>query len=165
MAINDLGFLKNNYDKTIGMGAKAINSDFTAEIEGFEHLTLLCKQVPWAALSSAGEIEVAMPNGAAYWEFQQTKTNLQGPIAFYETVAGTIDQALVDILAGGGRFNMKVYHGVPHRHVGGKRYEGCGIVVDNPDTDWENRSQVLLISGTLFFNYFSEKIPANSNRI
>jgi hypothetical protein len=34
-------------------------------------------------------------------------------------------------------------------------------VFDNPDRDWENRSQVTMVSGTLNFHYFGEKIPGN----
>lgn len=169
MANNSLNYLKQFYDRTRGMGRKAISSDFTIEIEGFEHLYLLTKQCPWPESSSAGEIEVATPLGATQWERQQQKVAMQGPLAFYETTQHTIDKALVDIIAksgeDGGWFNAKIYHGVPSKHIGGKRIIDCFFVADSPDTDWENRSQVLMVSGTLFFHYFGELIPANSNVI
>lgn len=165
MAVDAASYLKRFYDRTVGLGRKAISSDYTIEIEGFEDMYLLTKQCPWPVLSTTGEIEVPMPLGAAMWEQQQTKVNMQGPIAFFETVAGSVDQMLVDIIANGGRFNAKIYHGVPSKFVQAKRIIDCFVQIDNPDTDWENRSQVLMFSGTMFYHYFGETIAGNSATI
>ena len=169
MANSSLQEMKIDYSTAVAAGLNAISSDFCLEIEGQEGIWILTKQAPWAIASSAGEIEVAMPNGGARWERQQQKVNHQGAISFYETQSHKIEKALLDIIAKsgytGGRFNCKVYHGVPSKHVGGKRYENCFFVADNPDTDWENRSQVLMIAGTLFFHYFGEDIPATTDVI
>lgn len=166
MANNSLGDAKKMYDKSIAAGQVAISSDFSLQIAGHEDLWVLTKQCPWAEAGSAGEIDVAMPIGFNRWEKQQQKIAMQGPLAFYETQKHTIEQAFLDILAtsgiNAGKFDCIVYHGVPERHVGGKRYTGCFFVPDSPDTDWENRSQVLMISGTLFYHYFGEIIPGNT---
>ncbi|NYT68801.1 hypothetical protein [Pusillimonas noertemannii] len=163
MTVSNANYLKQFHDAGQALGAKVINSDFTLEIEGFEQNYLLCKQAPWPELSPSGEIEVPTPLGAAAWEAQQLRVNHQGQVAFMETVAGSIDQMLVDIIAGGGKFNAKVYEGTPQKYLNMKRIVDCFMVMDNPDRDWENRSQVLLFNGTMFYHYFGEKEAGNSS--
>lgn len=155
-----------HYAASRAQGRKAISSDFTAVINGQEALWILTKQIPWAFQGSAGEIEVPMPLGLAGWERQQNKVNKQGTITFFETVDHKIEQGLRAILANGsdqgGWFDLKVFHGVPNKHIGGKEYKDCFFVPDDADTDWENRSQILTVTGQLFFHYFGKEIPANS---
>jgi len=165
MATNNGSYLKGFYDKITDMGRKAISSDYTIEIEGFESMHLLTKQCPWPVLSAQGEIEIPMPLGSGQWEQQQVKVNQQSPISFYETMAGSADKLLVDLIAKGGFFNAKIYHGVPSKFIQGKRIKDCFVQIDTPDTDWENRSQVLTFSGTMFYHYFGETIPGNSPTI
>lgn len=163
MATSTAQYLKTFFDATKAIGEPVISSDFTLEIAGFESNYLLAKQCPWPVVSTAGEIEVSMPLGGSRWVKQQAKTNQQGAVTLIETVAGTIDNMLVDIIANGGSFNAKIYEGTPEKFLRAKRITDCFIQVDNPDRDWENRSQILLFTGTMFFNYFGEIIPGNSN--
>ena len=86
-----------------------------------------------------------------------------------ETVAGNIDQMLVELItrggtypSGGGTFNAKIYEGTPQKFLRAKRIIDAFIQMDIPDRDWENRSQPLLFSGTIFYHYFGELIPGNS---
>lgn len=163
MTVSNANYLKGFYDATSALGAKVISSDFTFEIEGFEGNYLLCKQAPWPELSPAGEIEIATPLGATVWQPQQLKVAQQGPISMYETIAGSIDQMMVDLITrggtyanGGATFNAKIYEGTPQKFLRSKRIIDCFIQMDIPDRDWENRSQVLTFSGTLFYHYFGE---------
>jgi hypothetical protein len=78
-------------------------------------------------------------------------------------VAGTIDTLLVNLLANGGKFNAKIYEGTPQKFLRAKRIEDAFLQIDNPDRDFENRSQILIFSGTMFFHYFGEDIPGNSS--
>jgi hypothetical protein len=162
MTQSNAAYLKQFHDTTKAQGAKRISSDFALEIEGFEHNWILTKQCPWPELSTAGEIEVSGPLGSATWEQQQLKTNQQGAIAFMETTAGSIDQMLVNLIASGGKFNAKIYEGTPTKYLEAKLITDCFIQLDNADRDWENRSQILTFSGTLFFHYYGEKIAGNS---
>lgn len=162
MTVSNSEYLKGFYNVTQALGAKVVSSDFTFEIEGFEQNYLLCKQAPWAQVSVAGEIEIPMPLGSAGWQPQQAKVNHQGQIALEETVAGSIDNMLINLITRGGQFNAKIYEGTPQRFLRAKPYRNCFIQCDNPDRDWENRSQILLFTGTLFFHYFGEVIPGNS---
>lgn len=162
MTVSTGSYLKGYHDKTRSMGRKAINSDFTIEIEGFEHVYLLTKQCPWPELSSAGEIAVATPLGAEVWQAQQAKVNQQGQVTFYETVAGDIDQLMADMLARGDHFNAKIYEGTPTKYIRYKRIEDCFLQIDPTDRDWENRSQVLTFSGTMFYHYYGEIVEGNS---
>lgn len=162
MTLSNAAYLKGFYDSTAALGAKVISSDFTFEIEGFESNYLLCKQAPWPELSPAGEIEVPTPLGGTMWQPQQLKVAQQGQISMFETVAGSVDKMLVDLIARGGTFNAKIYEGTPTKFLRAKRIVDCFIQMDIPDRDWENRSQPLMFSGTLFYHYFGELIAGNS---
>lgn len=155
--------LKAFHDTAKAVGSKAISSDFSFEIEGYEQFWMLCKQAPWPELSTAGEIEVAGPLGSATWEQQQAKTNQQGAISFMETTAGSIDKMLLQMISSGGKFNAKIYEGTPDKFLRAKRVTDCFLQLDNADRDWENRAQVLMFSGTLFFHYYGDVIPGNTN--
>jgi hypothetical protein len=169
MTVSNAAYLRGFYDTTRALGAKVISSDFTFEIEGFEGNYLLCKQAPWPELSPGGEIEVPTVLGATMWQPQQIKVAQQGPISMFETVAGTVDQMLVSLItrggtyaSGGATFNAKIYEGTPTKYLRAKRIIDAFIQMDVADRDWENRSQPLAFSGTIFYHYFGEVIPGNS---
>jgi len=162
MTVSNTQYLKGFYDVTKALGAKIISSDFTFEIAGFEQNYLLCKQAPWPEVSPEGEIEVSSPLGAAYVQPQQIKIRHQGPVTFMETTQGSIDNMMVNLITSGGIFNATVYEGTPQRFLRAKKLVDCFIQLDDPDRDWENRSQILLFSGTLHYHYFGEIIPGNS---
>ncbi|MCP5244408.1 MAG: hypothetical protein H6940_13480, partial [Burkholderiales bacterium] len=73
MAINNMQYLKGQYDVTKSLGAKVVSSDFAFEIEGYEQNYLLCKQAPWSEVSIGGEIEVSLPLGAMMYQPQQAR--------------------------------------------------------------------------------------------
>lgn len=162
MAVSTGKYLKGIYDSTKVLGAKVISSDFTLSIDGYEASWLKCKQAPWPELSPQGEIEIASPLGAALFQPQQVKVNQQGQVTFYEDVAGSIDQMLVDILVSGGTFNARIYEGTPEHYLRYKVITDCFLQLDAPDRDWENRSQPLTFSGTMFYHYFGETVEGNS---
>lgn len=138
---------------------KAINSDFVFEVEGYEHMWLLAKQVPWPTLSTTGEIEVPGPAGSATWQPQVAKKNLQGPITLMENKAGEVDKMLLELLTKGGIFNARVYEGVsPTNYSRYKPLKDCFIQCDPVDRDWENKGQILQFSGTLFYHYTGEVV-------
>lgn len=150
-------YMKSLFSSTVAMGDKAISSDAYFEIEGYESLGLLIKQFPWPQLSIAGEIEVPTPNGGTMWQPQNIKTAQQGAVTFMETEAGHIQAFLENVLSTGGRFNAKVYEGTPDDFKRIQKIRSCFVVLDNPDRDWENRAQILQVTGTLFFHYFGNQ--------
>jgi len=103
-----------------------------------------------------------MPLGSTQWQPQQIKVAQQGQVTLIETAVGTIDNMLIDLLSKGGTFDAKVYEGTPQKFLRSKRIVDCFLQIDNPDRDWENRSQILTFSGTLFFHYFGENAAGNS---
>lgn len=165
MTVSTGAYLKGHYDTANAMGAKVISSDFSFEIEGYEDCWLLAKQAPWPELSPQGEIEVPMPLGATMWQAQQIKTAQQGQVSFYETVVGHMDNMLMNLLLSGDRFmfNAKIYEGTPQKYLRYKKLVDCFMQIDPIDRDWENRSQPLLFSGTLFYHYFGEVGEGNSS--
>jgi hypothetical protein len=144
------------------LGYKAISSDFALEIVGYEEMYLLCKQAPWPDLTPQGEIEVTMPLGASRWQPQQVKPAQQGAITLMETMKGHISSTLLSIIADGGTFDATIYEGTPQNFLRKKQIWDCFMQLDNPDRDWENRSQILQFSGTLFFHYYGEVFEGNS---
>lgn len=156
MSVSSGGYLKGLFNATAALGDKAVSSDAMFEIVGFENLSLLIKQFPWPELSPAGEIEVPMPLGSARWQPQQLKINQQGGITLMETVNGDIQAFLEQIVDKGCRFDAKVYEGSAANPLRVCKISDCFLQLDNPDRDWENRSQILLVSGTLFFHYFGQ---------
>lgn len=163
MAINTGEYIKTFHDKAAAQGAKVISSDFALQIKGFEDMWLLSKQCPWPILSSQGEIEVPAPNGSATWQAQQAKFNQQGQVTFEETVAGSVDAMLLALLRNGGIFDATIYEGTPTNYLRAKPIYKAFLQLDNPDRDWENRAQILLFSGTMFFHYYGELLSGNSS--
>ena len=69
---------------------------------------------------------------------------------------------LVDIITNGGTFNAKIYEGTPSKYLRYKSIRDCFMKIDDTDRDWENRSQPLLFSGTMFYHYYGEVSEGNS---
>lgn len=157
MTVSSSAYLNTLFKSTVALGDKAVSSDATFEIEGHEDITLLIKQFPWPELSVGGEIEVPLPMGSMMFQAQQLKTAQQGQVSIYETVSGHAQNLFENLIAKGGYFDAKVYEGTPDNYTRVAEIKRCFMVLDNPDRDWENRSQVLMISGTLFFHYFGSQ--------
>jgi hypothetical protein len=162
MAVSNSAYLKDHYNASKAIGAKVISSDFAVEFKGFESMWLLCKQFPWPITSSQGEIEIPMPLGVVAYQAQQIKIAHQGQLALLETVAGSVDQMLVNIISKGGMFDGTVYEGTPQKYLRKKSFVDAFMQLDDPDRDWENRSQVLQLSGTIFYHYFGDTEAGNS---
>jgi hypothetical protein len=162
MTVSVNQYLRGYYDKTKALGQKVVNSDYTFEIEGFEGMYLLAKQCPWPVTTVAGEIEVPTPLGVPIYEPQQIKPNKQGQVSFLETVDAPIDNMLVELITQGGTFNAKIYEGTPDKYLRYKRIVDAFIQIDDADRDWENRTQILTFSGTMFYHYYGELIEGNS---
>ena len=161
MTINTADYHQNNFRLTLALGDKLNSGDASFAPIGFEGLYLLVKQFPHPILSGGAEVEVPMAGGGVYFEQQPIKTSFQGPVSFLETVAGSITQFARDVMSGGGYFDARVYEGTPLRHTRSYLLERCFFQLDAPDRDWENRGQVLMLTGTLFYNYFGNDAPGN----
>jgi hypothetical protein len=161
MTLNTDTYLGQALNQLQTFGDKSISSDATMVIDGYEQHRILFKQFPQPTLSTAGEIEIAGPMGIATWQPQQAKINQQGQVSIYETVDGAAEKLLRAIMAQGGRFDATVYEGTLEAHTRGWRIYKAFIQIDNPDRDWENRGQVTMLSGTMFFHYTGETLPGN----
>lgn len=165
MTVSSNDMLRGWYNVEKAAGRASINSDATMEIEGFLNMRVLTKQFPWPMVGSAGEIEVPGQMGTTTYIPQQLKTGQQGPIQFKETQDGQAMSFMEQVILNGGMFDATVYEGTPEQFVRGYKYRDCFFVPDQPDRDMENKTQIMLIAGTLFFSYFGESIPGNVTRL
>lgn len=162
MTITNAQILKGVHNAIQAIGNKSINSDAYFEVVGFEEIGLLIKQFPWPVLSIGGEVESAAPGGTATFDPQTLKVNKQGQLTFNETKNGMVRRFLNEVHKRGGKFDAIVYEGVsPARHYGGLKIYRCFLQIDDADRDWENRSQVTTISGTLFYHFYGDEVPGN----
>lgn len=163
MATSTGSYLKTLHDLTKAQGAKVISSDFTFSINGYEASYLLCKQAPKPELTPQGEIEIALPLGSKAVQPQQVATAQQGQISFYETVNAMTENMLIQLLLDSSRGNMfdaRLYEGTPDNYIRYWKYHDCFMQLDVIDRDWENRSQPMMFSGTLFFHFFGEMVES-----
>lgn len=162
MAVTSAEMLKGMHNIVRAMGEKSINSDAYFDISGHPEIGMLIKQFPWPVLGTTGEIEIAGPGGSAMWQQQALKVNKQGQMTFSETVNGSVHRFLKKVNKSGGKFQATVYEGVsPVRFHRAFKLIDCFFQPDDTDRDWENRSQITTISGTLFFHFYGDEIPGN----
>lgn len=162
MAVNTAAYHESNLKLTLALGDKLNAGDATFEPLGYEGIYLLVKQFPHPKISGGAEIEVPMAGGGKYFDQQPIDTSFQGQITFLETAAGSVAQFARDVIAAGGFFDARVYEGTPSRNTRSYKLERCFFKLDPSDRDWENRTQVLQLSGTLFGNYFGEEKAGNA---
>lgn len=161
MTISAPDVLKGLYTASRALGSPSVNSDATFEVDGQPDMTMLIKQFPWPNLGSQGEIEVPLPLGGKTWEAQQVATAQQGPVTMKENKGGRVMNFMKWLISVGGKFDATVYEGTPERFTRAYKLIGCIFVPDATDRDWENRSQLTLINGTLFYNFFGDELPPN----
>ncbi len=163
MSVSHGLYLKNHYLATQQMGYREISSDFQLEIKGYEETSIwMCKQAPDPQIVPGGEIEIPMPLGATRFQPAQVKVAQQGAVALTETMRGHVSSMLLSIIADGGTFDCSLYAGTTKDYLWRKDMWDCFLQLDNPDRNWDNRTEVVTLSGTLFFHYFGEKFEGNS---
>ncbi|HEX8590647.1 hypothetical protein [Pseudomonas sp.] len=160
MTVSSAKVLQTTFNTTRALGDKAVSSDAQFVIKGYEDQSLLIKQFPWPLITPAGEIEIPGLLGTMMLQPQQGKTWAQSPVSIFETVNNTAGDMLVEILANGGTFDATVYQGTKDSYTRAAPLYGCFLVLENPDRDWENRSQILTFSGDLFYHFFGYKTAA-----
>jgi len=161
MTLSTDAYLSQALNQLATFGDKSISSDAMFVIDGFENHRLLTKQFPQPILSAGEGIEIPGPMGTVLWQPSQAKINQQGSIQFYETVNGDVETLLTNILARGGRFDATVYEGTMEKFTRGWRITSCFINFENPDRNWEDKQQVLLLAGTLFYHYTGDRVAGN----
>lgn len=156
MTVNTHPVLSTTHQNTRDLGRKASAADAVLVIEGFEGVQLLCKQFPWPMGTVKDGMESYGPNGQMFVQPTNTKTVYEGPVAFYETINGTINKALIDMIQSGAVFQATAYAGRPDDFTDSKDIVDAFLVMDTPDRDWESDTP-LLCAGTLKFHWFAEK--------
>lgn len=161
MPINPAEYHESLFRLTQALGEKINAGDATFEPIGFDGIYLLTKQFPHPHLSGGMEIETAVAGGGKGWEQGPYDPTFQGQITFYDTVAGTVKQFARDVVSAGGYFDARIYEGTPQRHTRSYVLEKCFFRLDPSDRDWENRTMLNMLNGTLFGHYFGKESPGN----
>lgn len=157
MALNSGAFLKQHHNLRHTMGADATNSDATLVIDGYENLFIKLKSFPDPGSNIASNIEVPLPLGNTYDKAGQAKTSFNGSASFIETEDRVVQAMLDQIKHKGGYFDCWLYQGTPDHFVNRKRLIKCFFVQTAPtQRDFSSNTEVLLIEGDLYGNYFGE---------
>lgn len=159
MTVSNVDLLKAQFAVSKAMGERSLQSDAILVPDGFEALAILLKSFPWPVLSTAGEVEIWLPNGQKTWQPQQLETALQGAFIITETTFGHAADFLAKIA--GKRFDASVFEGTPEAFTRGARIVDCFVKVEPAERDHESRTAVTQYSGTLFYNFFGETIAGN----
>lgn len=157
MTISSMSVLSRTFQNTQDMGRKAVQADAQIVIDGFEDMTLLIKQFPWPVATPGDAISYFGPLGQEMGQPKQVKTYQQGPVGIYETVKSHASDMLAKILEQGGVFNATVFDGRPDDYTRKHSFRDAFFVMDQPDRDWENDAQVLILAGTLHFHWFDNQ--------
>lgn len=165
MAVSKVGMLKQYHETSAAIAKKIIASDYTLEISGYEANYLLCSTFPVPILKIGEAIEIPSVAGTKVYQAGQVVTNYQGSVSFEETEAGTIRKMYGLIMANGGTFDGKVYHGTPDNFVSSYKIYNCSLSLDMPDADWESNTQILKFTGTIFFQYYGEDAQGNTSTL
>lgn len=156
MTVNSHAVLSSTFSNIQDLGRKASTADAVLVIHGHEGIQLLCKQFPWAVPTVKDAMETFGPNGQPIKQPQNNKTAFEGPVAFYEVIAGTVSAELVKLIEAGAVFDATAYAGRPEDYQTKQEIKGAFLVMDVADRDWENDTP-LLLAGTLHFHYFANQ--------
>lgn len=157
MTVSSMAVLSRTFQNTNDIGPKAVQADATLVIDGYEDMVLLFKQFPWPVATAGAVIEYFGPLGQKMGQSSQNKTMQEGPVSIYETRANHAGEFLKRLIADGGEFNGTVYAGRPDDYTRKEDLKKCMLIIDTPDRDWENDSQVLMLSGTMTFHWFANQ--------
>lgn len=161
MPIYEAAYHRDNFNLTQSLGEKLNAGDATFSPEGYEGIYLLVKQFPHPSVSGGQEIEIPMAGGSSHYGQTPYDPKFTGQITFLEVTGGAVKAFAQQVLADGGFFDARIYEGTPDRHIRSYRLQQCFFKLDPSDRDWENRTQVLQLSGTLYGHYFGQEFPGN----
>lgn len=150
------------YQKTKALGEIALNSEYTMVIDGKDEYTYLVKQFPVPQVTPEDVIEVPLIGGFKTATQQTPRFDFRGSIAFKENMDGAV-RALIESLQAdveiGVRptFNATLYLGTPDNFKQKWRIIDAVLFGFDPlDTDTENRSQITVLQGQIFYMYFPD---------
>lgn len=160
MPIQTADYHRQNYLRAIAFGRKLNAGESVFVPVGFTGIELLVKSYPTPYLSAGEAFETYFPGGRT-WDQSQPDTSFQGAITFYDTESGVTRQFLTDIVAQGGFFDAWAYEGTADRYTAAYLLERCIVKVDPVERDFESRTQSLLVSGQISYNFFGTRKPGN----
>lgn len=160
MSVNSGKYLEATYDSVRALGEKIVASDGMIVIKGHEEIRLLIKQFPWPVATIYGELMVPTPLGAELVQPQQRKVAQSGQMTMLETTGGHVQRFMEKVIGGPkwGYFDATVYEGTVDNFRSFHEIRDCIWIPENMDRDWENRAQIVQVSGTMHFHYFGKRV-------
>lgn len=167
MAVSKAPFAKEIFDNVGSMGDKIMGSDAQLVFEGYEEFALQIQGFPMPVYTPGEGAEVPMPMGLVRWQPTQGAIHQQGGITLQETVTGVTFKALAQILnnAGGVHRKAKIYEGTKDRFLRFYPIYESYITLESGERNWESRTQVLNLTGTLYYHYFGEIVTGGASNI
>lgn len=175
MAVTRASIIKGFHDESRLSGDKRVASDYSLQIDGYEDQWLYCKSQFWPLLTAGEGIEVPTAMGSAMWQPSQTKFHQQANVTFEENAYGSVNAMLVNLLtcraaeigygSGASRFSGWVYYGSPEQFIQRARIRDAFMSAEPVEVDWENRTQLVTIPGTLFYHFYGEYEAGNTDSL
>lgn len=148
------------YQATKALGEKSINSEYVLVLDDAPDIQYLFKQFPIPVTAPEDIIEVPMQGGIKGGTQQVPRFDHRGTVAISETVGGHARALLEAAQATRSvkerpKFNGVIYHGTPDSHAQKWRIIDAQFFGFDPiDTDVENRGQLTVYQGQIFYMYF-----------
>jgi hypothetical protein len=156
---SSLAYLQSQFAVSKALGDRSLQSDALMVIDGFEFLTMLLKDFVWPVVSTAGEVEIWLPNGQRALQQQQIETAFTGNVVIMETSSGIAEEALAQLA--GQNFDATVYEGNALSYTRGAFIRQCFFKVEPAERSFEGRSQVTQYNCEMSYHYFGERLPGN----
>lgn len=156
MALSIGTYMEKIHDTIVANGDPAMSSDGKLVIDGYENFSSKLKAFPWPTISPGEAVEVPTELGGAYWVNSQSKFNQQGSITLQETVVGGMQKDMLKLISEGGYFNGWVYEGNQEHWYSRLRIKRATINLEPGERDWENRTQILTLTGQISYMFFGE---------
>jgi len=136
------------------MGAHLLGSQGMLVPRGLEDLRFYIKTCPRPIVTNGDPAEVHYAGGYSSHVPGIPQTRFSGGFSMYETEAGHAQMLAEYIVASGGLIDCDYYDGRSDKFTRVYELLNCAMRFEPTDFDTENRSQAMIVSGTMDYNYF-----------
>jgi len=162
MPVHGPEYHERQFNLVQALGDPLIAADAVLVPSGFEAVHCLIKNFAMPVVSSAGEIEHALPAGGMGYKQQPLRCSFTSAVQIKETSTFAAQTFIRDVINAGGYFDARIYEGTLEKYLRTYRLRSCFLTLEPAERDWENRGMLLYYSGSIFGHYFGETEPGNT---